>query len=32
VRAGQGLRVVGADGLTLHVQPLEPGEPAGGLT
>jgi membrane-bound serine protease (ClpP class) len=30
VKAGQGLRVVGADGLTLHVQPLEPAEPAGG--
>jgi membrane-bound serine protease (ClpP class) len=26
-KAGQGLRVVGADGLTLHVQPLEPAEP-----
>jgi membrane-bound serine protease (ClpP class) len=28
--AGQELRVVGADGLTLHVRPLEPAEPAGG--
>jgi membrane-bound serine protease (ClpP class) len=32
VMAGQELRVVGADGLTLQVQPLEPAEPAGGLT
>jgi membrane-bound serine protease (ClpP class) len=31
VRAGQRLRVIGADGLTLHVQPLEPAEPDGGL-
>jgi membrane-bound serine protease (ClpP class) len=32
VMVGQELRVVGADGLTLQVQPLEPAEPAGGLT
>jgi membrane-bound serine protease (ClpP class) len=27
---GQGLRVIRAEGLTLHVQPLEPAEPTGG--
>jgi membrane-bound serine protease (ClpP class) len=31
VLAGQGLKVVAADGLTLHVQPWEPDDSDGGL-